>query len=87
MVALHLSNERGIVMFSRDDEGRDFLKIVSAQDEPLAKEIEDAWWAATPRPFLLPEESEETMLIALVSANDRLSVSAIRLQKLLAARS
>jgi hypothetical protein len=86
MVALHLWNERGIVMFSRDDEGRDFLKIVAAQDEPLAKDIDDAWWAATPRPFLLPRESEETILIALGSANDPLSASAIRLQKLLAAR-
>ena len=53
MVALHVWNERGIVMFSRDDEGRDFLKIVAAKDEPLAKDIDDAWWAATPRPFLL----------------------------------
>ena len=87
MVALHLWNERGIVMFSRDDEGRDFLRIVAAKDAPRAKEIDDAWWAATPRPFLLPQESEETILVALRSANDPLSASAIRLQKLLAARS
>jgi hypothetical protein len=87
MVALHLSDERGIVMFSRDDEGRDFSRVVASQDEPLAREIDDAWWGATPRPFLLPQESEETILIALGSASDPLSASAIRLQKLLAARS
>jgi hypothetical protein len=72
--------------FSRDDEGRDFLRLVADQDEPLAKGIEDAWWATTPRPFLVPQQSEETILIALGSANRPLSASAIRLQKLLEAR-
>jgi len=86
MVAIHLWDEGGIVMFSRDDDGRDFLNLVAAQDEPLAKNIDDAWWATTPRPFLLPEKSEETILTALGSARDPLSASAIRLQKLLEAR-
>jgi len=53
MVARHLWNDRGTVTFSRHDEGREFLDLVAGQDESLAIEIEDEWWATTPRPFLL----------------------------------
>jgi len=85
MVALHLWNAGGSVTFSRDDEGREFLDLVAGRDEHLAKEIDDAWWATTPHPFLLREESTETILIALESASRPLSPSAIRLQRLLLA--
>src|SRR5262249_6288770 len=83
MVALHLWTDGGSVTFSRDDEGREFLDLVAGQDEHLAKEIDDAWWATTPRPFRLREESRETILTALQSPSRPLSPSAIRLQKLL----
>jgi hypothetical protein len=86
MVALHLWNDGGSVTFSRDDEGREFLNLVAGEDELLADEIDVAWWASTPRPFLLPHESEQAVLAALESASRPLSASAIRLQKLLQAR-
>jgi hypothetical protein len=86
MVALHLWNDRGSVTFSRTDEGREFLNLVAAQDELLASDIDDAWWAKTPRPFLLPQDSEQAVLTALESTSRPLSPSAIRLQKLLQAR-
>src|SRR5438128_1317218 len=83
MVALHLWNDGGSVTFSRNDEGREFLNLVAGQDELLAKDIDDAWWAtSTPRPFLLPQGSEQAVLTALESASRPLSASAIRLQKL-----
>ena len=85
MVALQLWDDGGSVTFSRDDEGREFLLLVAGQDESLAKEIDDAWWATTPHPFRLRQESKETILIALASASRPLSPSAIRLQKLLQA--
>lgn len=86
MVALHLRNDGGSVTFSRNDEGREFLNLIAGQDELLAKEIEDAWWARTPTPFLLPQDSEQVVLAALDSANHSLSPSALRLQKLLQPR-
>ena len=86
MVALHLSNDGGSVTFSRDDEGRDFLNLVTDQDELLAQSIDDAWWATSPRPFLLPPESEPAVLSALESASLPLSPSAVRLQKFLQVR-
>ena len=86
MVALHLWNDGGSVTFGRDDEGREFWSLVAGQDELLAQDIDDAWWGTTPRPFLLPQESEQAVLTALESATPPLSASAIRLQKLLQAR-
>ena len=86
MVALQLWNDGGSVTFSRDDEGREFVGLVAGQDELLAKGIDDAWWAPTPRPFLLPQESEHAVLTALESANGPLTASAVLLQKLLQAR-
>jgi hypothetical protein len=86
MVLLHLWNDGGSVTFSRDDEGREFLNLVAGQDELLAKDIDKAWWAASPRPFLLPRESERVVLTAIDSASLPLSASAVRLQKLLQAR-
>src|SRR5262249_31274598 len=62
MVALHLWNDGGRVTFRRNDEGQEFLNLVAAHDEPLSKNIDDAWWATTPRPFLLRRESKETIL-------------------------
>ena len=86
MVLLQLSDDAGSVTFSRDDEGREFLNLVADEDEFLAKDIDDAWWGKSPRPFLLPEESEQAVLTALESASRPLSASAIRLQNLLRAR-
>jgi hypothetical protein len=83
MVAIHVGDDGGIVMFSRDDEGRDFLGLVAERDDELAKRIGDAWWAAPPRPFVLPMESERAVLAAFDSPGRALSASAIRLQKLL----
>jgi hypothetical protein len=62
------------------------LDLVAGQDESLARDIDDAWWAMSPRPFLLPQESEQAVLMALETASRPLSASAIRLQKLLQAR-
>src|SRR5262249_14384342 len=81
-----LWNDRGTVTLSRHDEGREFLDLVAGQNESLAIEIDDEWWATTPRPFLLRQASKETILIALASASCPLSPAAIRLQKLLQAR-
>jgi len=86
MVFLELRNDGGRVTFSRDDEGRDFLDLVAGQDESLARNIDAAWRATTPRPFLLPQQSEPTVLLALESASRPLSASSMRLQKLLQAR-
>ena len=86
MVFLDLWDDGGSVTFSRDDEGREFLDLVAGQDESLARNIDDAWRATTPRPFLLPQQSESAVLVALESASRPLSASAIRLQKLLQAR-
>jgi hypothetical protein len=86
MVALHLWDDGGRVTFRRNDEGQEFLNLVAARDRALAKDIDDAWWATTSRPFLLRSESKETILMALESASRPLSPSAIRLQKLLQAR-
>jgi hypothetical protein len=47
----------GGVTFSRNDEGREFLHLVACQDEPLVKEIEDEWWATTPRRYHLRQEA------------------------------